>query len=148
MDSDRLKSHDDAWGMDFGKPGGIRLVPESYLPDEWKNKRTRIPKIDGMFIYGDFKKINEMEHPMSVNMRESLEEQAIANKSLLSSTDENGFNMLHSLAIAGSYDGVDVCLKNGMDPNQKASNGATPVSLAKQLGWSKIVQRLEQVKGS
>ena len=148
MDAGELKSHDDAWGLDFGDPGGIRLVPETYLEDEWKNKRTRIPKIDGMFIYGDFKKLSEMEHPMSINMRPSLEEQAVGNSDLLNSTDESGFNMLHSLAIAGSYDGVDVCLNNGMDPNQKAANGATPISLAKQLGWSKVVKRLEQASGS
>ena len=58
--------------------------------------------------------------------------------------DDSGLPILHTLTIAGSLDGVDVCLRQGADPNQPAANGVTPVQLAKALGWKKVLARLEQ----
>ncbi len=144
MSKRELKSHDEAWGMDFGVPGGIKLVPNDYLPEELQEKRSPIKDVDNMFIHGSFKRVANMEHPMSVNMRESLEEQIANDASSLDWADDDGFTLLHSLAMAGSFDGVDVCLLNGADPNQAANNGHTPLKLAKQLGWKKIVSRLEE----
>ena len=75
MDKKELKAHDDAWGMDFGVPGGIRIVPQSYLPEEIKSKRSPLPELDCLFVHGPFNQVSELEHPMSINMRESLVEQ-------------------------------------------------------------------------
>ena len=58
--------------------------------------------------------------------------------------DDRGFTFLHQLALAGSWDGVDVCLKHGADPKQAAPNGMTPYTLAKSLGWKKVMARLEE----
>ena len=148
MDKKELKAHDDAWGMDFGVPGGIRLVPESYLPEEIKPKRSPLPELEGLFVHGLFKQVSELEHPMSVNMRESLVEQLQEDQSFLTAIDENGFTLLHNLAMGGSYDGVDVCLQFGANPNEVSSNGATALQLAKQLGWTKVVRRIQEAGGN
>jgi hypothetical protein len=52
------------------------------------------------------------------------------------------------LSLAGSWDGVDVCLKHGADPSEAAPNGMTPFALAKSLGWKKVMARLEEVGGA
>jgi ankyrin repeat protein len=47
------------------------------------------------------------------------------------------------MTIAGSLDGVDVCLNYGANPNQMAKNGMTAAKLAKGLGWKKVLSRLQ-----
>ena len=81
---------------------------------------------------------------MSVNMRNSLEESIRKNPEYLHMADDLGLSMLHHMAIAGSLDGVDVCLNCGADPDEKAANGLTAAALAKGLGWKKVQARLEQ----
>ena len=144
MDKRELKQHDKAWGMDFCETGVMRLVPDSYLPEDVQKKRTNVPDVPNMFIQGDYKVIDSLEHPMSVNTREMLEESLAGDPSFLQMTDESGLPLIHTLTIAGSLDGVDVCLNHGADPNQTAENGMTPAKLAKGLGWKKVLARLEQ----
>ena len=78
------------------------------------------------------------------NMREKLEQTLTENPTLVHETDDRGYSFLHQLSLAGSLDGVDVCLKHGADPKQAAPNGMTPLALAKSLGWKKVKARLEQ----
>ncbi len=144
MGKRELKQHDSAWGMDFGALGGVKLVPSDFLPEGAEKKRTSIPDLEGVFIQGDYKVIDELEHPMSVSARSMIEESLAANPGLLMEVDDSGLPILHTLTIAGSLDGVDVCLRQGADPNQPAANGVTPVQLAKALGWKKVLARLEQ----
>jgi uncharacterized protein YegJ (DUF2314 family) len=144
MDKRQLRQHDNAWGLEFGKPGVVRLVPDSYLPEQAQKKMVPLPELEGMFIQGDYKFIDSQEHPMSVNMRSTLEEALKKNPEFLDSTDSSGLSTLHQLTIAGSLDGVDVCLKHGADPNQVAANGMTPAKLAKGLGWKKVLERLKE----
>lgn len=80
---------------------------------------------------------------MSVNMRSSLEEMLAKNPEHLESADDMGLTLLHQMTIAGSLDGVDVCLKRGANPNQMAKNGMTAAKLAKGLGWKKVLSRLQ-----
>lgn len=146
MDKGEIKQHDQAWGFDFGPVGIVNLVPPEWIGEKVpakKGLRFRLtapppPKPQ------DYNKVAAAEHPMSVNMRPSLEEAIGENPAMLHETDENGFTFLHQLALAGSLDGVDVCLKHGADPNQKAANGMTALALAKCLGWKKVMARLEQ----
>ncbi len=142
-----LKSHDSAWGLEFGTPGIVRLVPNNYLPESIQKKRTAIPELEGMAIQGDFKVIDGMEHPMSLNCRESFEQALASNPEMLFQDDDGGLSVLHTMTLAGSLDGVDVCLQHGADPNQKAANGLTPTVLAKGLGWKKVLARLEKAGG-
>jgi uncharacterized protein YegJ (DUF2314 family) len=145
MSKSERKAHDNAWGLDFGEPGFVKIVPDSYLGEA-------SPKKKGLFSFlggekpkpQDYNQVSQFEHPMSVNMRDSLEEAIRKNPSFLTATNDFGFTMLHQLALAGSYDGVDVCLKMGFNPKQVAPNGMTPYRLAKSLGWPKVMDRLTQ----
>ena len=139
-----LAQHDEAWGLEFGEPGSVKLVPADFLSDEAANKKVKLPELDGMFIQGDFKEIERVEHPMSVNARSMIEESLNESPEMLYEEDDAGLPLLHSLTIAGSLDGVDACLARGADPNQTSGNGLTPVQLAKGLGWKKVLARLEQ----
>ncbi|MCC9603611.1 DUF2314 domain-containing protein [Stieleria sp. JC731] len=138
------KQHDNAWGYDFGEVGIINLVPPTYIGDDAPAKK-------GLFGFGkpkvtqqDYTKVAAAEHPMSINMRSSLSDTIDENPEMKSQADDHGYTFLHQLALAGSYDGVDVCLQKGFDPSQEAPNGMTAYTLAKSLGWKKVMQRLEQ----
>lgn len=144
------RQHDGAWGFDFGEVGVVDLVPPGYIGKE--------PKKKGFFsrLFGgsksepqDYAIVASREHPMSVNMRPSFEEALQNNPEMLHQTDDaHGFTFLHQLALAGSYDGVDVCLNRGADPKKTANNGLTPYQLAKCLGWKKVMKRIEEAGGA
>ncbi len=139
------RQHDQAWGIDFGEVGVISLVPSSYLGDKKPKKKGLLGGFSKAKIEPqDYAKVAASEHPMSVNMRQSFEEALQENPQMLSEADDHGFTFLHQLALAGSLDGVDVCLKHGADPQQVAGNGMTPFGLAKCLGWKRVMERLEQ----
>lgn len=141
MSKGERKQHDDAWGLNFGAVGNLKLVPDSYLGT---------PAKKGWFGRGPqpepqkLEQVAALEHPMSVNMRESLDEEIAADREILSQTDEHGFTILHQLALAGSYDGVEVCMKHNADAKQPAKNGMTPYRLAKSLGWTRVMKLLPE----
>lgn len=125
------KEHDDAWGLKFGDPQKIRLVPE--------------PKKSGGLLkslFGGRSEAEIGEHPMSENMAPSLKEQLAADPTMLNSKDENGWTLLHQEALAGSAPTVQVLLDCGADVNAVTAQGATPLQLAKSLGWDKVVALL------
>lgn len=144
MSKKELKQHDAAWGLEFGTPGVVRLVPDDHIPENGRKVTTPIPDLDGISIQGDYKIIESLEHPMSVNMRQSLEEMLAKSPEFLDSADNAGLTVLQQMAIAGSLDGVDVCLNYGADPNQLAKSGMTAAKLAKGLGWKKVLKRLQE----
>ena len=130
MNKQERQAHDDAWGLNFGDPKKIRTVPES--------------NGGGGLLKGWFgKKTSEIgEHPMSVNMAESLKAQIARNPSLVSETDDRGWTLLHQEALAGSAPTVQVLLEAGADPNAVTQHGATPMRLAKALGWENVIALL------
>jgi uncharacterized protein len=123
--------HDAAWGLNFGEPGRIRLVPEAKKGGLFKAFR----RASGDAEIG--------EHPMSENMAPKLEEQLAEDRSLLTSRDERGWMLLHNEALAGSLATVKVLLKHGADRKAKTNDGRTPADLARSLGWEKVVAVLE-----
>lgn len=143
MGNSERKQHDAAWGFDFGDPKQIRLVPVDFVAGKSK---------PGFFarLFGAKEQIvtaqeaAQHEHPMSENMGDGLDEAVKSDPEMLTGTNDYGYNMLHQLALAGSVKGVTVMLKHGADPNTPAKNGATPLRLAKSLGWKKVVALLEQ----
>ncbi|WP_404307810.1 DUF2314 domain-containing protein [Neorhodopirellula lusitana] len=145
MGASERKQHDRAWGHDFGDVGIVQLVPPSYIGDDqakkkgWLSRFSKRPQGKQ-----DFAKVAATEHPMSVNMRESFQETLQENPELLEQTDDSGFTFLHQLALAGSLDGVDVCLINGANAEQPAANGMTPFDLAKCLAWKRVMARLQK----
>lgn len=141
--------HDQAWGLDFGEVGIVNVVPPEFLGAGAGKKKGLFSSLSkSKPVPQDYAALAAMEHPMSVNMRESLDKALTENPEFLTDPDDRGFTFLHQLALAGSYDGVDVCLQHGADPKQPATNGMTPYALAKSLGWTKVMARLEQARRS
>ena len=148
MEKSERTQHDQAWGFDFGDTGIVNLVPPEYIGEAPAKKK-------GFFSgFGkskatpqDYAKVAATEHPMSVNMSESLEQTLKDNPSFINETDDHGYNFLHQLSLAGSLHGVNVCLKHGADPNKAAPNGMTSYKLAKVLGWKKVMARLKKASG-
>lgn len=146
MGKGERKQHDKAWGFDFGEVGVVPLVPPEYIGDPPLKKKKGFFSLKGESKSApqDYAKVAAAEHPMSVNMRESLDTALTDDPQMVHQADDRGYNFLHQLSLAGSWDGVDVCLKHGADPNKVAPNGMNPFALAKCLGWKRVMERLQQ----
>jgi uncharacterized protein YegJ (DUF2314 family) len=119
------KEHDDAWGLNFGDPNTIRIVPQK----------------KGWFGWG---RGEIQEHPISEAMAPSLKDQLAKNPSMLEAKDDRGWTLLHQQALAGSTATVKVLLESGADANAVTNDGMTPLQLAKSLGWDKVVALLSR----
>ncbi len=130
MSRQERQEHDNAWGLDFGDPAMIRVIPE--------------PKKQGGFFKSLFGKQEEpsLDHPMSINMAASLQETLQKNPALLHQKDDDGWTLLHHEALAGSAPTVKVLLAAGADRTAKTNHGATPLQLAKALGWDHVAALL------
>lgn len=124
MGARERQEHDGAWGMDFGDPKKTRIVPQK---KSW---------------FGG--KVDLDVHPMSEGMATKLAETLANNPSMPHAKDDNGWTMLHHEALAGSLSTVMVLVKAGADVNAMGTNGATPLRLAKVLGWEKIAAYLAE----
>jgi hypothetical protein len=145
MSKAERRQHDEAWGFDFGDVGAVNLVPPEYLGEQPSPKKGLLSYLGASKpAQQDYEKVAATEHPMSVNSRASFDQTLTDNPKLVNQTDDRGYTFLHQLSLAGSYDGVDVCLNHGASPNQTAPNGMTPFALAKCLGWKKVMARLQQ----
>lgn len=146
MGKGERRQHDKAWGFDFGEAGLVHLVPPEHIGEPPLKKK-------GLFSFfggskptpQDYAKVAATEHPMSVNMRDSLDQAMTQNPEMIQQTDNRGYSFLHQLSLAGSWDGVDVSLKHGVDPKATAQNGMTRYALAKCLGWKRVMERLQKV---
>lgn len=105
MGKKELEDHDSAWGLNFGDPKAIRVVP----------------------------KFESLEHPMSENMGSVVKNQLAEDPSLITSSDEKGWTLLHGEALAGNAAIVQALLKAGSDPNAVTADGKTPLHWPKRL---------------
>lgn len=140
MSRSERSEHDAAWGLEFGDPRIIELVP----PEFYGKKRPGfVKKLLGAStkFRQDPKHFSQIEHPMAINMLPSLHEHVLQSPQELNATDKKGFNILHHHALAGAAQSVDLLLASGANPHAKTKRGLTPNQLAAVLGW-KVVQRV------
>ncbi len=139
MGRSECAKHDAAWGLDFGDPNSIQLV-QSGQPQA---------KSTGGFLskwFGGSKATPtapapvdlNAEHPMALNMAESLEEFVTQDPSNVNARDDRGWTYLHQLALAGTKTGVEIMLKHGADINAVTSHGLTALQLAQSLDWKEV----------
>ena len=142
MGSSERAQHDAAWGLDFGDPNEIEVVPP-----EWLGKKPKASFFKRLFGGGGNDEappmdIETTEHPMAVNMADSLREFLSRDPTNVHSTDDNGWTMLHQQALAGTAIGVSILLEHGADPNAVTNDGTTALHLARSLGWRQVVEVL------
>ena len=116
MSTKERKEHDNAWGLDFGNYDDILIAYEQKEKPE-----------------------NLTEHPMSLNMKESLADFIKNNPNEVTAQDETGYTFLHREAIAGNRTSVEVLLESGADVNAKTHNGKTAFDYAQQLNWEHLM---------
>jgi len=131
MAAGQRREHDQAWGLDFGDPSRVRVLPG--------------PKRGGL-LNGLFGKPTpeDDEHPMSAGMAVNLREQLAQNPSMATEKDDRGWTLLHDEALAGNVATVKVLLEAGADRSAVTVHGMTPVQLARSLRWEKVVALLER----
>jgi uncharacterized protein YegJ (DUF2314 family) len=121
MDEKTREEHDKAWGLDFGDPNKVLVVYEQEEHPE-----------------------NLIEHPMSINMKESMEEFLKQNPDELVWKDELGYTMLHKETIAGNKTCVEILLQMGSDMSAKTNAGYTALDFAQELEWEHIIPLLKK----
>lgn len=131
MGRQERKQHDEAWGLNFGDPHKIRLVPE--------------PKKGGLLTgwFGKSSSPDTGDHPMCLNAAPEYKKQIAADPSTLTFTNERGWTLLHQEALAGNLAVIKILLEAGADPNAKTPDGKTPLQLARILGWESVVALLQ-----
>lgn len=139
MSAAERAEHDQAWGLEFGKPGEVRVVPAA--------DREKQGFLSGLFA----KKSNAAvdhddlpEHPMSENMAEKMDQGLAEQPAFASSVDESGWTLLQRDALAGNLAPVTLLVKHGADPLARNPKGESALDLARKIGWLRIVNFLEQ----
>jgi len=120
MTNQELKEHDKAWGLDFGDCNEILLAYQQKENPE-----------------------NLVEHPMSINMKESIIKFIKENPNEITFMDENGYTFLHREVIAGNLTSVKILLEAGADKNIKTNQGETALDFAVKLKWAHIISVLK-----
>ena len=108
MAPDERRGHDGAWGLEFGDPAAVMLVPD------W-SARAQPGLLGRMFGAKAIHAATDPddEHPMSEAMATKLGEQIARDpRAWCESTDEHGLTTLHSLALGGSAACVKILLEH------------------------------------
>jgi uncharacterized protein YegJ (DUF2314 family) len=132
MPEQARNQHDNAWGLDFGNPSEIELTPngESNLREIMVNINSDEPT-------------PILEHPMSVNMADKIEETLKGNPTFSTSIDVDGWSMLHRESLAGNFIPVSLLIKYGADPELLNANGHSAIDLANIMNWHEIANLLK-----
>lgn len=143
MKQSERKSHDKAWGLDFGDPQTPRLAPREWYGTDAEKKTSLLGKFfEKPTPNLSLEEIVRKDHPMAISMSTTLEKHLESNPEALKSTDDDGQSMLHIHCLAGSTKIVEILLKHGADPNAVTKNSMTPLRMANLFGWSKIADLL------
>ena len=120
MSDEEREDHDAAWGLEFGDFNDIEVVS-----DQKENPE------------------NLIEHPMSINMKESLIEFLKNNPEEITGEDDLGYTFLHREAIAGNSSSVEIIVASGADLKAKNQFGKTALDYAKELKWDHLLPLLQ-----
>ncbi|MGI4874010.1 MAG: DUF2314 domain-containing protein [Janthinobacterium lividum] len=120
MSEEERREHDEAWGLNFGDFNNILVV---YGQKEHPE--------------------NLVEHPMSLNMREKVQEFVRDYPAEITTADEAGYTFLHRETIAGNRTSVEVALQAGADRDVKTASGKTALDFARQLNWEHLLPVLQ-----
>ncbi len=141
MSSSERAEHDQAWGLDFGKPGKINLIPTPNMkkPGMLSGLFQRKGEADKTDLDAEVE-----EHPMSENMLDKMDQGLKENPSLTHSVDEAGWTLLQREALAGNLGPVSLLVRHGADPAALNPKGESARDLARKMGWPRIVAFLDQ----
>lgn len=140
--------HDDAWGMDFGDPSDVQVVPDWSAEPTPAKKRGLFGKKKAAATQAPTAQDLTAEHPMALNMAEAYGQQLRDNaEGILGYRDERGFMPLHDMALAGATTAVRLMLSHGADPRALTGHGWSAAQLAYSLGWHDTVALLQQHGG-
>lgn len=139
MSRQERAAHDKAWGLQFGDPEAIKVVPDRHVSKGGLLKRIFGSKTESQSI----ETLERTEHPMSVNMAEKIEEGLSSHPSLITDIDDDGWSMLHRDALAGNLAPVRILVEHGADRELKTPAGYTAVDLASKMGWPNVIEYFE-----
>jgi uncharacterized protein YegJ (DUF2314 family) len=139
MSAEARDEHDRAWGLDFGEPGTVEVVPAAEGQAPWLLSRN----LDSAADRQTLAMLEHAEHPMALNMREKVEEGLQQHPHVIGDYDPGGWLLLHREVLAGNYSVVHALLRHGADPLAPNAHGQTPISLADEAGWPRITSLLK-----
>jgi uncharacterized protein len=131
MSKKERRDHDNAWGIDFGDPDDLKVIPSQELT----------PEQTELVLQGFGKDVDE--HPMSFHMADHVRKHFKENPDDIDEADEYGWTLLHQQALAGSLPVVEALLKLGADKDLTTDKGLTPLDLARSLKWGKVMGLLK-----
>ncbi|MCI2245484.1 MULTISPECIES: DUF2314 domain-containing protein [Xanthomonas] len=132
MAADERAEHDAAWGLEFGPPGQVQLVP------------SPAQATDDSAAADAAAELSLREHPMSENIAPRIDENLRSHPEAVHARDGQGWTLLQRDALAGNYQPVALLLQHGADPSLRTPQGRTALELAQHMGWPRIVQLLQQ----
>jgi len=147
MDIRERKSHDAAWGLDFGDPNHIRVEIVHEKPKESKGFFAKLFGSKSASSAPVSPPVGFQDHPMCTNMLGKIEEQLQADPSVVSQTFDSGWTLLQMEALAGNFGAVRLLVRYGADVNAKTPDGRDAATLARNIGWNEIAAFLTQAAG-
>lgn len=139
MQADERAGHDEAWGLEFGEPGTVEVVPA----EEGQAPRLLARALDTDADRQLLAQLESEDHPMAVNMTEKVDEALLQYPEMVSGFDEEGWLLLHREVLAGNYPVVQALLRHGADRQALNGLGQSAVALAQEAGWPRIGQLLQ-----
>lgn len=144
MSDQERRSHDQAWGLDFGDPNEVRL--------EVVREPKKKPGLLAALFGGKAKAVSASEafhdHPMCINMLPKIEAQLKADSSPATEVDNSGWTMLQHESLAGNFGVVKLLVHYGADPRKTTPAGQTAAELARAIGWLEIGAYLDRTQGA
>lgn len=138
MPPEERDNHDAAWGLNFGDPSVVRLMPHP------PGRGEPVEPSATLSNWYPAEQTDFDEHPMSLAMAEKLREHLAEHPEFIHQCGEDGWTYLHQEALAGNLATVQVLLEAGADRQARTADGRTALQLAHALGWERIVALLSQ----